>query len=67
MEGDTATLTHSGSTGGLAISSAQHVDVESVRFTTNKIGSTGDPDLITLVNDKMSIAGTVTMIDDTQR
>ena len=33
MEGDTATLTHSGSTGGLAISSAQHVDVESVRFT----------------------------------
>ena len=61
MEGDTATLTHSGSTGGLAISSAQHVDVESVRFTTNQIGSTGDPDLITLVNDKMSLAGTLEM------
>ena len=55
MSGDTATLTHSGSTGGLAISSAQHVDVESVRFTTNQIGSTGDADLITLVNDKMSL------------
>ena len=61
MEGDTATLTHSGSTGGLAISSAQHVDVESVRFTTNQIGSTGDADLITLVNDKMSLAGTLEM------
>ena len=61
MSGDTATLTHSGSTGGLAISSAQHVDVESVRFTTNQIGSTGDPDLITLVNDKMSLAGTLEM------
>ena len=42
MEGDTATLTHSGSTGGLAISSAQHVDVESVRFTGDQIGLDGD-------------------------
>ena len=61
MEGDTATLTHSGSTGGLAISSAQHVDVESVRFTGDQIGSTGDPDLITLTADNVKVAGTLEM------
>ena len=32
-----------------------------MRFTTNQIGSTGDADLITLVNDKMSLAGTLEM------
>ncbi|ACO61680.1 predicted protein [Micromonas commoda] len=68
MSGDTATLTHSGSTGGLAISSAQHVDVESVRFTTNQIGSTGDPDLITLTDNKVSISGqTLEMSGSTSR
>jgi hypothetical protein len=41
MSGDTATLSHSGSTGGLAISSAQHVDVESVRFTRDQIRQHG--------------------------
>ena len=61
MEGDTATLTHSGSTGGLAISSAQHVDVESVRFTGDQIGSTGDPDLITLTADNVKVSGTLEM------
>jgi acyl CoA:acetate/3-ketoacid CoA transferase alpha subunit len=61
MEGDTATLSHSGSTGGLAISSAQHVDVESVRFTGDQIGSTGDPDLITLTADNVKVAGTLEM------
>ena len=61
MEGDTATLTHSGSTGGLAISSAQHVDVESVRFTGDQIGSTGDPDLITLTTNNVKVAGTLEM------
>jgi hypothetical protein len=61
MSGDTATLSHSGSTGGLAISSAQHVDVESVRFTGDQIGSTGDPDLITLTNNNVKVAGTVEM------
>ena len=69
MEGDTATLTHSGSTGGLAISSAQHVDVESVRFTSDKIGLSGDTAILQLTTSasvgNVAIDGTVTMIDDT--
>ena len=70
MSSDAQTITHSGAT-SLTISSSQaaafvkieggssaYVDVESVRFTDNKIGmNTGNADLITLVNAKMSLAG----------
>jgi hypothetical protein len=37
------------------------VDVESVRFTGDQIGSTGDPDLITLTNNNVKVAGTLEM------
>ena len=43
------------------MSDAQYVDVESVRFTGDQIGSTGDPDLITLTNNNIKLAGTVEM------
>ena len=70
MSSAAQTITHSGAT-SLTISSSQaaafvkieggssaYVDVESVRFTDNKIGmNTGNADLITLVNAKMSLAG----------
>ena len=70
MSSDAQTITHSGAT-SLTISSSTaaafvkieggssaYVDVESVRFTDNKIGmNTGNADLITLVNAKMSLAG----------
>ena len=70
MSSDAQTITHIGAT-SLTISSSQaaafvkieggssaYVDVESVRITDNKIGmNTGNADLITLVNAKMSLAG----------
>ena len=73
---DAVALTHSGTT-SLAISSTNghitiaggsgatdYVDVESVRFTDNKIGSTGDANLITLVNDKMSLDGALDLTNE---
>ena len=73
---DAVSLTHSGTT-SLAISSTNghvtiaggsgatdYVDVESVRFTDNKIGSTGDANLITLVNDKMSLDGALDLTNE---
>ena len=73
LTNEDATITHTASTGTptLTISStngpvsvvsdAQYVDVESVRFTGDQIGSTGDPDLITLTNNNIKLAGTVEM------
>jgi hypothetical protein len=73
LKNEDATITHTASTGTptLTISStngpvsvvsdAQYVDVESVRFTGDQIGSTGDPDLITLTNNNVKLAGTVEM------
>ena len=73
LKNEDATITHTASTGTptLTISStngpvsvvsdAQYVDVESVRFTGDQIGSTGDPDLITLTNNNIKLAGTVEM------
>ena len=73
---DAVSLTHSGTT-SMAISSTNghvtiaggsgatdYVDVESVRFTDNKIGSTGDANLITLVNDKMSLDGALDLTNE---
>ena len=37
------------------------MDVESVRFTGDQIGSTGDPDLITLTSNNVKVAGTLEM------
>ena len=41
-----------------------YVDVESVRFTDNQIGSTGHDDLITLVNNKMSLDGALDLTNE---
>ena len=50
---------------GLSILSEHyHVDVESVRFTDAKIGTTTDADLITLADDAVAVAGTLTVSDD---
>ena len=47
---------------GLSTSTNYHVDVESVRFTDAKIGTTTDADLITLADDSVSIKGTLVSI-----
>ena len=59
---DAAKITHtalsSSTNAGLAISSTNaHVDVESVRFTGAKIGTTTDADLVTLADGSVTIAG----------
>ena len=61
---DAAVIKHSvgagSTTAGLSILSEHyHVDVESVRFTDAKIGTTTDADLITLADDSVSITGTL--------
>ena len=61
---DAAVIKHSvaagSTTAGLSILSEHyHVDVESVRFTDAKIGTTTDADLITLADDSVSIKGTL--------
>ena len=77
---DAATITHTASTGTptLTISStngpvsvvsdAQYVDVESVRFTGDKIGLDGDTAIMQLTTagsiGNVAVDGTVTMIDD---
>ena len=49
-----------GATTGLTITSEHgYVDVESVRFTDAKIGTTTDADLMTLADDSVSIKGTL--------
>ena len=57
-----------GSTTGFAglsiLSENYHVDVESVRFTDAKIGTTNDADLITLADNAVAVAGTLTVSDD---
>jgi hypothetical protein len=54
----TAALTHTASSGGLAITSEDgYVDIESVRFTETKIGITGDTDIITLSSASVAVAG----------
>ena len=76
MSSAAQTITHSGAT-SLTISSSQaaafvkieggasaYVDVESVRFTDNQIGSTGHDDLITLVNNKMSLDGALDLTNE---
>ena len=71
---DAATVTHTGTT-SLAISSTnghitiaggsdEYVDIESVRFTDAAIGTTGDADLITLADKKVTVMGTLTTTDD---
>ena len=71
-----ATITHTASSGTpiLTISStngpvsvvsdAQYVDVESVRLTDSKIGTTNDADLITLADDAVTVAGVLQVSDD---
>jgi len=75
MIDDATSLTHTGTT-SLAISSTNghitiaggsddYVDVESVRFTDAiAIGTTGDADLVTLEDNKVTIKGTLTTTDD---
>ena len=60
LTGDSATITHSGST-GLTISSAagQYVDVELVRITDNQIGVSGKADLLTLTTGGAAVDGTL--------
>ena len=57
-----------GSTTGFAglsiLSENYHVDVESVRFTDAKIGTTSDADLITLADNAVAVAGRLTVSDD---
>ena len=66
---DAAVIKHSvgagSTTAGLSILSEHyHVDVESVRFTDNTIGIAADPDLLTLTNAALAVAGTLTVSDD---
>ena len=66
---DTAKITHTAAAGatsaGLSITSTNyHVDVESVRFTDAKIGTTTDADLITLADNAVAVAGTLNVTDD---
>ena len=65
---DAAVIKHTAdasTTAGLSIFSTNaHVDVESVRFTGAKIGTTTDADLITLADDAVAVAGTLTVSND---
>ena len=66
---DAAVITHTAPTtatnAGLAISSTNfHVDVEDVRFTNKQIGTTTDADLITLADNTVAVAGTLTVDDE---
>ena len=62
-----AALTHSGTTsltvsstnGFVSVSGGTYVDVESVRFTGNAIGISGDTDIITLTSGAAAVAGTL--------
>ena len=58
-----ATITHTGTggaTNGLAITSTQgYVDVESVRFTADEIGTTNDPDLVKLADNSVTVRGAI--------
>ena len=66
MTADSAALTHSGATGLTIKSTNAYVDVESVRFTDNTIGIAADPDLLTLTNAALAVAGTLTVSDDVE-
>ena len=54
----------SGATGLTIKSTNAYVDVESVRFTDNTIGIAADPDLLTLTNAALAVAGKLTVSDD---
>ena len=60
-----AAITHSGAvdaTTGLTIKSTSgFVDVEAVRFT-DKIGVSGDPDLVSLSSSSVSVSGTLKLL-----
>ena len=61
---DSADISHTGS-GKLVISSTNsYVDVESVRFTLNKIGINGDPDLVELGSNNVKIGAILEVSDD---
>ena len=61
---DDAEISHTGS-GKLVISSTNsYVDVESVRFTLNKIGINGDPDLVELGSNNVKIGAILEVSDD---
>ena len=63
LSGNAQAVTHSGNT-GLTIQStggsASYVAVESVVFSTTKVGVSGDTDLLTLASGALTVAGTVT-------
>ena len=76
MIDDTTSLTHTATT-SLAISSTNghitiaggsddYVDVESVRFTDNQIGISGDTDIITLTSGAAKVTGTLNVTAATQ-
>ena len=78
MHAVSSVLTHDGAAGSLAISSSTgpvtlagntYVDVESIRFTSDKIGLSGDDAILQLTTSgsvgKVKVDGTVEMIDDT--
>ena len=78
MHAVSSVLTHDGAAGSLAISSSTgpvtlagntYVDVESIRFTSDKIGLNGDDAILQLTSPSsvgnVAIDGTVEMIDDT--
>ena len=57
-------ITHTGSTKLVISSTNGFVDVESVRFTSNKIGINGDDDLLTLGSNEVKIGGMLEVSDD---
>ena len=78
MKAASGVITHDGASGSLAISSSTgpvtlagntYVDVESIRFTSDKIGLSGDDAILQLTSPSsvgnVAIDGTVEMIDDT--
>ena len=78
MKAASGVITHDGASGSLALSSSTgpvtlagntYVDVESIRFTSDKIGLSGDDAILQLTTSgsvgKVKVDGTVEMIDDT--
>ena len=60
LSASAAKITHEALTGGLTIvSSNGYVDVESIRFTDDKIGLAGDDDVITLSSGAVTVDGTL--------
>ena len=65
MSKTTAAVTHNAASGGLAVTStAGYVDVESVRFTGDWIGTSGDVDVLRVEDALVTIDGALSVSQD---